>query len=669
MSASKYRMQISLNVLNHLGLNLYSNRPAVLSEVIANAWDADASEVRVDFDFVEKSITISDDGRGMNLDDVNDKFLLVGYKKRVHEHPLTTGGRKPMGRKGIGKLSLFSIADTIHVYTRKLDSPQESFSMDARVIRKAIESEDPSSSKVYQPRAIPPDGIQISAHGTVIKITDLKKVALNLQTATSLKRRIARRFGIIGTQHGFRVFVNKDEISVSDRGYYHKARFLFRYGNEAFEEYCENLDTDTKTNKRCCYIRPYRFDANGKSDDKGKFCVRGWIAIAGQSSDLDGRDGEENLNRITIMVRGKVAQEDILPTFRIGGMITKFLFGEIYADFLDEDDQEDITTSGRQSISEDDSRYQALKGFIERELKHIWIESNTLKAREGLGRALRSNPLVKEWYEQLNVRSVRNVARRLFGVIEQASIEERYKPQFYASTVLAIETFRAKETLDTLQLVDVDNIESFLNHLSDLDALEAEKYRQIVTERLGVINKLEEHIRANDYERVIQDFLFNRLWLLDPAWERATEGEVQEQTIQTVVEGIPSRGRIDIRYKRVMAGHVIVELKRPSVRVRKTELEDQVRKYLEAVEKELQRMNEPDRRLEAVCIVDALPHGWEDAERRATDEQSLRLYSIRVITYQELIKNAKQAYSKFIAASSELEWLKKLKDSVSADAS
>ena len=43
-------MSISMNVLNHLGIGLYSNIPAVLSEIVANAWDADASEVQVDID-------------------------------------------------------------------------------------------------------------------------------------------------------------------------------------------------------------------------------------------------------------------------------------------------------------------------------------------------------------------------------------------------------------------------------------------------------------------------------------------------------------------------------------------------------------------------------------------------------------------------------------------
>lgn len=31
-----YKMTLDLNVLNHLGINLYSNVPAVIAEVVAN---------------------------------------------------------------------------------------------------------------------------------------------------------------------------------------------------------------------------------------------------------------------------------------------------------------------------------------------------------------------------------------------------------------------------------------------------------------------------------------------------------------------------------------------------------------------------------------------------------------------------------------------------------
>lgn len=42
-----YRMTVDLNVLDHLGINLYSNIAAVLTEAVANAWDADAENVEI----------------------------------------------------------------------------------------------------------------------------------------------------------------------------------------------------------------------------------------------------------------------------------------------------------------------------------------------------------------------------------------------------------------------------------------------------------------------------------------------------------------------------------------------------------------------------------------------------------------------------------------------
>ena len=109
---SKYTMSLDLNVLNHLGINLYSNVAAVLSEVIANAWDADATEVSIKTSEVEGEpfISIFDNGNGMTEDDINNRFLKVGYQKRNDSALSPILKRAVMGRKGIGKLSLFSIA-------------------------------------------------------------------------------------------------------------------------------------------------------------------------------------------------------------------------------------------------------------------------------------------------------------------------------------------------------------------------------------------------------------------------------------------------------------------------------------------------------------------------------------------------------------------------------
>ncbi len=68
-----YEMLVSLSVLGHLGINLYSNVAAVITETVANAWDADATEVHIKLS--PDRITISDNGFGMTIHDMNSKYL------------------------------------------------------------------------------------------------------------------------------------------------------------------------------------------------------------------------------------------------------------------------------------------------------------------------------------------------------------------------------------------------------------------------------------------------------------------------------------------------------------------------------------------------------------------------------------------------------------------
>lgn len=118
---TKLHIEIDLNVLNHLGIGLYSSTPAVVSEIIANAWDADAENVHITIDSNEQSIVISDDGHGMDATDFQNKFLRVGYARRDQPGGKTSPKfkRPVMGRKGIGKLAMFSLANKIDVLSRK----------------------------------------------------------------------------------------------------------------------------------------------------------------------------------------------------------------------------------------------------------------------------------------------------------------------------------------------------------------------------------------------------------------------------------------------------------------------------------------------------------------------------------------------------------------------
>ncbi len=666
----RYAMSISLGILDHLGLNLYSNTPAVISEVIANAWDADATRVEINIDTNDNTITVTDNGHGMDREDINSRYLLVGYRRRDMQGPYTPQGRRPMGRKGIGKLSLFSIAEQVFIHTKKAGSDPEAFLMDAPEIRRIVEEQETIAQESnefrtprYFPNAVDYDNTSLQGDsGTTVKITELKR-QLTLASITGLRKRIARRFGLLVDD--FEIVVNGTSVGFSDRDYFHKARFIFQYGDYDYAAHCQNLDRSDDNDQVLAFSREDRFDADGVADPDGEHSTNGWIAIARHSNDLDDStsDRDENLNKITILMRGKVAQEDILQEYRLGGMITKFIFGEIHADFLDDDD-DDIATTSRQQLSEDHPRYLALKGFIENELRYIWTETNKLKDQREFATAIRSNPHVKQWYDNLGTTRLKKSARSVFRGIDVANMDDEYRPGFYATAVLAFEHLKMKHAVEDIQHVDPSNIEEFLTWLADMDAIEASRYFEIVSERLTIIEELQKKVDDDDYEKILQKYIFDHLWLLDPAWERATEYKYMEQRIQNAVERVPIRNKkevqSDIRYRRISGMHVIIELKRPSVSIRKTAIEDQVRDYIGAVRREISKDPDEDRYpIEAICLLGKLPIGWDKSETRRLDEETLRRYGIRVMTYEQLINRAHSAYAKFVKAKASIDDLSK----------
>ncbi len=635
--------------------------------MIANSWDADATEVDVDFDLENKAISVKDNGCGMNQDEINGKYLYVGYRKRKEgsaDDSRTPKGRRPMGRKGIGKLSLFSIANKIEVQTRVAGGRPEAFLMDADKIKAAINAEDSSMAQRYEPEVVRPNEELIDGQGTRIRITDLKKPSLNRRAINGLRQRIARRFSIISSEQDFMVRVDGEPVSLADRQYFHKARFIYQYNGD-YAKHCQKLETTRSGNGVCAFRRPHRFDRAGVSNESGEYSVKGWIAIAWRSNDLDGdtQDEDDNLNKITVVVRGKVAQEDILQNFRLGGMITKYMFGEIEADFLDEDKSPDIATSSRQSISEEDERYRALVKFIHSELKTIWGETNKLKERSGVRRALRESPRIKEWYDNIRPKRLQGFADKIFGDIEKAGIEDAHRYEAYANGILLFEHLKLKHAMELIGDIDITKVNELLAHLRDIDALEAEHYRKIVEGRLEVIKKLQEHVDEDARERTLQEYVFDHLYLLDPAWERATGSTAMEKKMERVLEGTDGKNlRVDIqyvKYRKVAASHVIVELKRSSVKMTKTDLESQVRGYIDAVKEELTRVNDK-LPVETICILGKLPKGWENPETRKTDETSLQLYGIRVVTYEELINGAYDSYKEFLKATESMTNLREL---------
>jgi len=636
---SKYELKIDLNVLNHLGLNLYSNVPAVLSEIIANAWDADSTIVNIKIS--KNEIKIQDNGCGMSEADLNTKFLNVGYQRRKKPNDDLTPifKRKVMGRKGIGKLSIFSIAEHIEIYTKKESTLGISMKIDA--IRKQIEQK-----KAYHPKelSISNENEINSDTGTTIILKKIKK-RVTASIDENLKKRVARRFDIWSNK--FKVFINDDEITIEDRDYFHKLEFAITYGNYPKDNFSKIDDSKLLTR-----TVP---ETNGDS-------ISGWIGLVKESGGL--QDGGDNLNKISVLSRGKVALEDILELFREGGLYTKFLIGEIRADFLDVTIKEDIATSSRQDFIQNDERFITLKNFIIKELKFIQKARADYKIEDGAKKAAEI-PAIKNWLDSLKG-DTKASAKKLFGRINSIATDEEHKKTLYKHGVLAFEHLHHKEKLQQLDKISLENLQETVELFSELDDIEASWYYQITEGRLEVIKKMQEHVKENALEKIIQEYIYNHMWLLDPSWDRATEAPVMEESVTKEFNKITSKlsdeekkGRIDIRYKKASGKHIIIELKRSSVTPKTGELLEQVKKYKSALKKQLKEHHE-DGSIEIICLVGNGLFGWDDHESKQGDERSLLAQDIRVITYQQLIKDAENSYHAYLNTKKEKGRIQKL---------
>ncbi len=468
----------------------------------------------------------------------------------------------------------------------------------------------------------------------------------------ALRKRVARRFSIIGSEYKFVVSINGKSVEIGDRDYFDKLQYLWHFGEESHKyiEYCNQ--SKLKHNHR----RDGELQVKLEDDaDDTNYHVSGWIGTTVGSGDL--KDGEDNLNKIVIMVRGKLAQEDILEDFAEGGLYTKYLIGEVHADFLDLDSRDDIATSNRQEIIRDDPRYQSLRAWINGELKNIKSQWTDHRREQGV-REASENPAIQTWVSNLSADRKRR-AKSFLGKIGQLTLQEDERTELYKHCVLAFEKLSYKDSLSALDSLSPENFQELTKIFAELDSIEASLYYQIVQERLKVIETLREATSENLYESVIQQHLYNHLWLLDPGWDRATETPMMEQSVKTAFDRIDAKlsdeekkARFDLKYKMTSGKHVIIELKRAEVTPDENDLQSQVGKYRSALKKILQRINKNEP-VEIVCVVGKVLRQWDTPDNREESTRTLAIRNIRVVLYQELIEDAYRSYQAFLDKNSE----------------
>src|SRR5262249_13805438 len=237
--------------------------------------------------------------------------------------------RAYMGRKGIGKLSVFSIADRVHVYTVSSTS-MSGLEISVNALRDAI-----MNNVSYHPNEIDiPDEYQ--RPGTTIVLSDLKSKRADL-TVSALRKRLARRFDVLDTKGpesgGFAIFINGARITYEDRQELKNLDFIWEFGQRT-------LDDAVLPGGVGRFV--FKTDLVDAVHD---WRVRGWIGTAKRPTDLTNDVDAGSLKNIIILARKRPIQEGIVEKLDFSRLFGNYVTGQVEADFLDLDGEyDDIAT-------------------------------------------------------------------------------------------------------------------------------------------------------------------------------------------------------------------------------------------------------------------------------------------------------------------------------------
>lgn len=100
MAEKKLRFTVDSALLRELGEKLVETVHLALSELVKNSYDADSTEVEVNFETNEKGgtrILISDNGVGMNFDAVEQYWMRIATTNKEKKNASTVFGRPLTG--------------------------------------------------------------------------------------------------------------------------------------------------------------------------------------------------------------------------------------------------------------------------------------------------------------------------------------------------------------------------------------------------------------------------------------------------------------------------------------------------------------------------------------------------------------------------------------------
>lgn len=215
--ALTYSVKASSHIITLLGDELIGSNSLALFELVKNAYDADADNVYIkflDFQSSTPSIIIEDDGNGMSKEIIEKAWLVIGtdYKRREVKES-TYKRRTSLGNKGVGRLAVHRLANTIKLETQARGENTGS-TLDINWT-KLIESSDfiDGLSVVVKHNV---SNIILSGHGTRITLSELRDIHWTRAKVYEMVSRLQNIKNVFQPDDKFNIVITANENKVQE---------------------------------------------------------------------------------------------------------------------------------------------------------------------------------------------------------------------------------------------------------------------------------------------------------------------------------------------------------------------------------------------------------------------------------------------------------------------
>ncbi|MFC3419045.1 ATP-binding protein [Salinicoccus hispanicus] len=610
-----FKMSYDKNTIDHLGIKLYSQFPPVIAELISNAYDAEATNVDITIDYQEKCVVVKDNGHGMTHEEINNSFLKIGRNRRLDSNSGLSKNslRYVTGKKGLGKLAVFGIAKTISV-TSITNGLKNALKINYDDLKSADDSD-------YQPETLLEYEHTEETNGTVIAIEDIH--LKNITPHENLSNSLAKRFNFF--DEDFQVTIkNLEEPS--------EPIIVTR------DLYLQSLNEQFSWDFPSSFTDIIKQDVSFKALDE--YGVTGKIIT--NETPLKKADAGFN-----IYARNKMAAQSIFFNERSNDQFHTYVMGYFNIDFIDEDNEKDFIGTARQSVLWDQSeQLEELKNHLDNLVKYIGREWKRKRGEEKT--ELIGTKLPENFYAGLS-----SVDQKQLTKIQKSLTSNSTGEEDAENIVKVLSTVRDLFSFESFQeyITELEQTELTLENVekiaSDWELIESKELSKIAKGRIEAINKFETFVNNDESEtKVIQPFLEKFPWMLDP---RIANFEREKTFARILKENFPDDSleeknkRIDFLCDTANGGIIIIELKRPSIKISQKEL-NQIIEYKIFVEERYK--DSYGKKVECFLISENIKM---DPNTRILADGLENNGTLKILSYSQLLKDARNYNKEFIS--------------------